>query len=454
MNDHSEKINTLPLSYSNGNRANDEIEGPMDCIICAAGSSRRMHEWKLSLPWFHDVLPTMIRQIIPPDTYEPWLIDAAVCSALTAGCRVILVTGCWGDELAKRFSGWPRLVVVRNPAWEAGMVASIQAGLTELRSPWFFITHGDMPMIDPRWYHWLIESIPPTLQQGRPLAVRPLYRGVPGHPVLFSQSVVPFIQQIPDGESLKALFTKCDFVTKETEDPSVQTDVDTLETYIRALINTRNSVPLRNSSLNSRAKTVSVSPSSPSVTLITGLPGAGKTSVLRRKAFKSFIAMLETSPHSRSLFILISQVPVGIREAGRAQGFDLEAFYYTSGGTTNTFTQALCRTDDHWGAEPIKLGRYNVNPMVFTELATWLEPAFLEPYEAIHLFIDEIGILEMDRHQGLWPFFSKVVDTRKLSGVHEVKLTCTVRYDRSERLAEYVRAQGYVVQTVVVSGDM
>ncbi|WP_156789616.1 hypothetical protein [Gracilinema caldarium] len=45
---------------------------------------------------------------------EPWLVDAAVFSALNAGCRVLLVTGFRGDELEFRYTQWPGVLVVRN----------------------------------------------------------------------------------------------------------------------------------------------------------------------------------------------------------------------------------------------------------------------------------------------------------------------------------------------------
>ena len=82
-----------------------------DCVLCAAGGSGRMGEFKPSLPW-----------------KEGTVLDAAVDSALKAGARVILVTGCGSAELEDRYRGKPRVVMVHNGAWSTGLVSSIRSG--------------------------------------------------------------------------------------------------------------------------------------------------------------------------------------------------------------------------------------------------------------------------------------------------------------------------------------
>jgi len=124
------------------NHIDEPLEPAADCIICAAGASRSMGQWKPSLPWPSRPRLSVsgadaVKSSNPRTTGEPWLVDAAVTAALEAGCRVILVTGFRGDELEARFADWPEIVLVRNEQWETGMVSSIKVGLSEVRSSWF-----------------------------------------------------------------------------------------------------------------------------------------------------------------------------------------------------------------------------------------------------------------------------------------------------------------------------
>ncbi|WP_304223145.1 NTP transferase domain-containing protein [Gracilinema caldarium] len=467
---------------------NDEFEKGnqfADCIICAAGASRRIGEWKLSLPWFRSSQPsvdsgvysgvTQLPVLPAGQPQESWLADAAVFSALAAGCRVILVAGFRGEELKKRFAGWPYVRVVRNEQWDQGMVSSIKAGLPYVKSPWFFVAHADMPLIGPQWYKTIFTHRPLEHCPKDAIAIRPIYLppNQPGHPVLFSQAAIPLIQSASDGDSLKPVLHQCQVFSVDTEDQAVVFDVDTLESYISALAylgKKSQQQVIQQTAAQDAAPTAAPEPAPQpapgarpsSVRLITGSPGSGKTTQLRQNAFRSFINLMESPAFVFSLFIMVSQVQTGRKHDGRALGFDLEAFYWTKATGPSFFRQALCRSSellhsadspslergepasscDFKVSDPILLGPYLFDPGAFENLAHWLVPALKnhEPYQSIYVYVDEMGKLELDENRGLWPLFTQLmgfVEYIAAAG-SPYELVLSVRKDRRERLAAYV----------------
>lgn len=477
----------------------------IDCIICAAGASRRMGEWKLSLPWFS---PSQIsvdsgvyygeaQQLIFPlgQSQESWLVDAAVFSALASGCRVILVAGFRGEELEKRFAGWPNVRIVRNEGWDRGMVSSIQAGLPYVQSHWFFVAHADMPLIDSSWYQLLAEQ---SLMRARDaaIAVRPVYyptlkhespscpveqESQPGHPVLFSQSAIPLIQAAPEGDSLKPVLKQCTVFTIDTKDRAVIHDVDTMEAYINAVASfgekSREQIIQQTAAAQDTAPKAAPEPApgASSVQLITGNLGSGKTTLLRQKAFSSFINLMESPASASSLFVMVSQVQTGRNQDGRALGFDLEAFYWTQETGPSFFRQALCRSREQIYSvdspslvkvepalsyefkvsDPILLGPFQFDPGTFENLDRWLVPILENHtrYQSIYVYIDELGKLELDENRGLWPLFTQVIGfvayIAAAGGTYE--LTLSVRKDREEQLAAYIAKMNFHATLVNLS---
>lgn len=454
MNEHKRKSNQI-----------DEPPAPLaDCIICGAGASRRMGEWKLSLPWFHPdwtVFPSVLFTVRaqPPDSpifssHESWLVDAAVQSALSAGCRVILVTGFRGAELEEHFASWPNVCVVRNTRWETGMVSSVQAGLPYVQTPWFFVAHADMPLISSHWYSSLFSSRPLIDSEDQVTVLRPLYvsnKGKskqPGHPVLFSASAIPLLQKAPEGDSLKPLLSQCNVRTIETGVQGVIHDVDSLETYITALTLLQTSGDKPHPGARVHPGPVETRSALSSLMLISGDPGSGKTTLLRRKAFRSFINLIESNQALSSLFVLISQVQVGQRRDGKATGFDIEAFYQLPGGPISFFRQALCRSIGEFQVqEPITLGPYHFDPEAFEHLERWLNPVleYAESYRSIHVYIDELGKLELDQQRGLWPLVNRLMDqvVQAAAAGCSYELVCTVRKDRISQLASRLASTGF-----------
>jgi molybdenum cofactor cytidylyltransferase len=461
----------------------------VDCIICAAGASRRMGEWKLSLPWFHNSPPQSIIPYLPEQAQDPWLVDATVSTALAAGCRVILVTGYRAQELEDRFSRLPGVQVVRNEHWEQGMVSSIQTALPLVQSPWFFIVHGDMPLIQAGWYTKLLHGMTKIdIKTPTSIAIRPVYSSlvariedkkpalqvsnpiqgqylhiqnpIPGHPVLFSASAIPLIAKAPQGDSLTSIFTECKVITIETEDESVIQDIDTLESYIRALTDAvpamqgraRHGTAILNQACHGPMPRAllqqpdAVSETQLSAHLITGIQGSGKTSLLRRIAFHQFISLLQEDDLRTSLFIMISQVQTSRGHDGKALGFTVKAFYHEPSGNLSFFSEPLCATDqDLCIGSSLKLGRYFFYPDTFKELIAWLDPALQTNYNHIYFYIDELGKLELDQQQGLWPLFERILQNQTKC-LQTMELTCTVRQDRYNVLERFLKKIGYSIQ--------
>jgi molybdenum cofactor cytidylyltransferase len=181
----------------------------VDCVITAAGLSSRMGSWKMML--LLDGSP---------------VIEHSVRNALKACCRVVLVSGYRGDELAKFFSGWDRVETVYNPDYEKGMFASIKRGIERVKSEKCFISLGDMPRLDPDVYSKLL-SYP-----GQDCVI-PKYRGKLGHPILIGERVKKGIAGFPEPASLKDVLQDFPTLSVPVDDAGILIDLDSKEDYER-----------------------------------------------------------------------------------------------------------------------------------------------------------------------------------------------------------------------------
>ena len=176
-----------------------------DCIIPAAGASVRMGAWKPLLPFGGSTI-----------------IETVVAAALGACSRVVLVTGCRGGELAARFRSEARVIAIENPRWALGMFSSVQLGVSQVTTPWFFVTLGDMPWITPGTYEALGDA-----GAGADV-VFPVFGGRRGHPVLFHESVRDAVAAAdPAGGSMRAIAEAFQVRDLAWPDRSVIRDIDT-----------------------------------------------------------------------------------------------------------------------------------------------------------------------------------------------------------------------------------
>ncbi len=181
----------------------------LDCVLLAAGASVRMGRWKPLLPW-----------------RGATVVEASAAAALSACSRVLLVVGHRGDELAGLFSGRPRLEVVPNAGYLAGLFSSIRAGVERVRSPRFFIALADMPLVRPELYLALLDE--PEAE-----AVRPVYRGTPGHPVLLSARIIPLIREESEDSTMRNVLARVGCRDVPVDEPGAVLDLDEPADYDR-----------------------------------------------------------------------------------------------------------------------------------------------------------------------------------------------------------------------------
>jgi molybdenum cofactor cytidylyltransferase len=209
-----------------------------DCVVAAAGASSRMGSPKPLLPWRGSTM-----------------VEAVVGAALGAGCRVLLVVGCRGTEVAAPFlrrtaragsepgPGGPAgaaapgaVEIVDNPAWELGMTGSIQAALGRVGGEAFFVAHADMPLLPSSVFAALAAERETRLRSGATEAALFASRGgAKGHPALIPSAWIPDILGLGPGVKLRDFIERRPYALVDVGEDYALIDVDTPEDYARAL---------------------------------------------------------------------------------------------------------------------------------------------------------------------------------------------------------------------------
>jgi CTP:molybdopterin cytidylyltransferase MocA len=160
------------------------------------------------------------------------VIEAVVDTALAAGCRVVVIGGYRFRRLRTLLNGYPEIRVVRAWRWRRGMSFTLGRGIEEVISERFFVTPADMPHIDPSVYRALDKAFP-IKSEDEPTALRPVWKGKPGHPVLISAGLIPNLlstNRSPGG--FGELLARGGWMkTLEWDDEGVVVDIDTPEEY-------------------------------------------------------------------------------------------------------------------------------------------------------------------------------------------------------------------------------
>ena len=141
--------------------------GHIECIVLAAGESKRMGKPKLLLPLGQG---TVLEQTI--DNFLNSKVD-----------KVIVVVGYRAEETTKLIADRP-VVVAINPVYRRGMSTSIVAGLSLIsdETQAVMLALADQPFVDVQTINRLVEAFR-THNKG--IAI-PVYQGRRGHPVIFA----------------------------------------------------------------------------------------------------------------------------------------------------------------------------------------------------------------------------------------------------------------------------
>lgn len=187
----------------------------IECIIPAAGYSKRMGEWKIMLPW-----------------EQSSIIDAVISTAEVCADRIILVTGYRAEELENRVKNRDKVKTIRNHFYPEGMFSSIQTGVRALSSNTsdFFILHADLPCIKPCHIQDILIQYYRCKDQGYDI-LQPFYLDTPGHPVIFNKSVIPAILKLEAAASMKKVFSMHKVCAFHYHNEAIIQDTDTKENY-------------------------------------------------------------------------------------------------------------------------------------------------------------------------------------------------------------------------------
>ena len=165
------------------------------------------------------------------------LLSVAASRALEAGCRVLVVAGRSADSVPEALGNLTDQVeIVPNPAWEEGMMGSLQAGMKRVASPFFFVLPADMPFVPVQAFRALARETEVQAAAGLPeRPVFPAFRGEPGHPVLIPSSLIPEALCLPRAARFKGFLETRLPVFVEVGDPGIRIDLDTRDEYEDAL---------------------------------------------------------------------------------------------------------------------------------------------------------------------------------------------------------------------------
>ena len=180
----------------------------IDCIILAAGMSTRMTGWKMLLPY-----------------KGASIVESAIRNALMVCKRVIVVTGYRSPELINKLKHLEGVIFVYNIDYKKGMFSSVKIGIKSVKSDYFFISHGDLPLITPDIYQTLFKK------RGA-YALFPIHDNRRGHPVLLPKKIIKMILEEGIDSSMKKLLATYPTQLEYINTKNIYKDIDTDNEYL------------------------------------------------------------------------------------------------------------------------------------------------------------------------------------------------------------------------------
>jgi molybdenum cofactor cytidylyltransferase len=186
----------------------------ISAIILAAGTSSRMGKPKLLLPFKGRSIIRVVAENVLAS-----LVD-----------EVLVVTGCYSNEVTGAIKDLP-VRIVNNPDYKKGQGTSLATGARWLspETEAFLVFMGDQPLISPA----IINSLINEFRKNKRPALRPVYNGQPGHPVIFDCSLISQVKLLQGDEGARKVLgnLRKDQVEFSVPYPEVVFDVDTPEAY-------------------------------------------------------------------------------------------------------------------------------------------------------------------------------------------------------------------------------
>jgi molybdenum cofactor cytidylyltransferase len=188
----------------------------ISAILLAAGESKRMGRPKQLLTWQGR---TLLRH-----TLEPLINSDAD--------EIVLVLGHEADLIRKSLPALPIKIVI-NPDYNQGMASSLRRGLLAMDpgSEAFLVLLADQPGIGSEIINTLISRFRQT--DPKRGIVRPVYRGLPGHPVLIGVRYLQEALQLQGDVGARGILLNHpgDVLEIEVHQDAVLKDIDTPQDY-------------------------------------------------------------------------------------------------------------------------------------------------------------------------------------------------------------------------------
>lgn len=192
-------------------------------MVLAAGASSRMGSPKPLLP-------------IEDATYLEYLLDKIDEVNVD---RVIVVLGCRANIVREETEPGDAQFL-ENPAWEQGMLSSIQAAVRALENEPIGALML-LPVDQPRVAASTLNAVIAAWRDVRPPVAVPTYRDRRGHPVVFDRSTWPALLEAPAAEGARFVVRECGEAVEQVtvDDPWILLDADTPKEHNRMRIGIR-----------------------------------------------------------------------------------------------------------------------------------------------------------------------------------------------------------------------
>ena len=156
----------------------------------------------------------------------------------SSAMRTIVVLGFQHAKILEKLNKYP-VDFIFNSSYRKGQTTSIQSAMS-LLSPeanGFMVCLGDMPLIKTEDYNWIMTQFTQSYIPGKPVILRPSYKGNPGNPVIFDRHFVKEIMACSSSEGCKEVIRSnhSNYKPVEVNELKYFFDIDSSEDYDRLL---------------------------------------------------------------------------------------------------------------------------------------------------------------------------------------------------------------------------